>query len=136
MTQFRDKWPDMRMKHLELIQNAITRMGTNSANFKGYCLTISAAVISLSAAVSKPEIIIYSIPLIFALSILDSVYLSLEKGFRNNYDQVRRSRIESEPDFEISPSYSHGIEAYFSWSAAGFYWSIIFLMFLLFVAMK
>ena len=45
--EFRDKWPEMRMKHLELIQNAISRMGSNNANLKGYCMTMVTAVIGL-----------------------------------------------------------------------------------------
>jgi hypothetical protein len=73
--EFRDKWPEMRMKHLEFVQNAISRMGSNNANLKGYCMTMVAAVIGLSAAVSKEQIIIYSLPIVITFSVLDAAYL-------------------------------------------------------------
>lgn len=44
----------MRMKHLELLQCVISRMGNSSANAKNYCMTMVAGLLGLSAAVSKP----------------------------------------------------------------------------------
>ena len=93
--EFRDKWPEMRMKHLEFVQNAISRMGSNNANLKGYCMTMVAAVIGLSAAVSKEQIIIYSLPIVITFSVLDAAYLSLERGFRQNFDSIRRTKLDT-----------------------------------------
>lgn len=128
MTEFREKWPEMRMKHLELIQNAISRMGVNGANLKGYCMTIVAALIGLSAAVSKEQILIYSIPVVVGLSFLDAAYLALERGFRNHYDQIRKMTWDSEPDFHVYPESTSIISAYFSWSIVGFYAATILVM--------
>lgn len=128
MTEFRDKWPEMRMKHLELIQNAISRMGTNGANLKGYCMTLVAAIIGLSAAVSKQQILIYTIPIVVAFAILDSMYLALERGFRSHFDATRQLPIDSEPDFHISTEAGPFWDSFFSWSVVGFYGAMIIVM--------
>lgn len=135
MSEFKDKWPEMRMKHLELIQNALTRMGTNSTTLKGYCITVIGAVIALSAAVQRPIIIIYALPLVFGMSVLDASYLSLERGFRNRFNSVRLSKLDCEPDFDVTPSYDSFVKSYFSWSISGFYASAMILMLLLHKAM-
>ena len=122
---FRDKWPDMRMKHLELIQNALSRMGNNSANLKSYCMTMVAAIIGLSAAVSKEQIILYSLPVVGAFAFLDANYLALERGFRRHFDEVRLNPYDKQPDFLIVPTKGHSfIRAFFSWSVLAFYLGI------------
>lgn len=125
---FRDKWPEMRMKHLELTQNAITRMGTNGASLKGYCMTLVAAIIGLAAAVSKEQILIYTIPIIIGFALLDAAYLSLERGFRNHYDSIRVTQIDVQPDFHILSSGSSYWKCFLSWSVGGFYLAIIAVM--------
>lgn len=125
---YSEKWPEMRMKHLELIQNAISRMGVNGASLKGYCMTVVAALIGLSAAVSKEQILIYSIPVVIGLSLLDASYLSLERGFRTHYDDIRKRPIDAEPDFHVFPEKTSFLTAYFSWSVVGFYVSTIAVM--------
>lgn len=120
--EYRDKWPDMRMKHLELIQNALSRMGNNSASLKSYCMSMVAAIIGLAAAVSKEQIILYSLPVVLAFACLDASYLALERGFRSHFDEVRLKSIDSQPDFLIVPLKSaSAIRVFFSWSVLGFY---------------
>lgn len=110
-----DRWPDMHMKHLEMLQSVVSRMASNSANIKNYSMSISAAIIGLSAAIKKPEILFYSIPLIAIFCILDAQYLRLEKAFRDQYNSVRRQGFKEQPDFLISPS----------WKVANNLWPII-----------
>lgn len=117
------------MKHLEMVQNAITRMGANGANLKGFCMTLVAAIIGLAAAVSKEQILLYTIPVIVGFSILDGMYLSLEKGFRDHYDDVRLSTLDKEPDFQIYAKPYSLCKAYFSWSVFVFYFAVISVMF-------
>ena len=116
------------MKHLELIQNAITRMGANGANLKGYCMTIVAALIGLAAAVSKEQILIYAIPVVIGLSLLDAAYLTLERGFRDHFDEIRKMPWDSEPDFHVFPKAKSLFRAFCSWSVFGFYFSTILVM--------
>lgn len=121
-------WAEMHMKHLEMLQSVITRMGGNSASLKNYCMTISAAIIGLAAAISRPEILYYTTPLILIFGILDGHYLRLERAFRDQYNSVRCSGTAERPDFTISPSWTagHGIfSGLFSWSVWLFYMSLI-----------
>lgn len=110
------------MKHLELVQNAITRMGTNSANLKGYFMGIIAALIGLAGAVENPRLLLLGLPVVAAFAILDATYLSLEKGFRTHYDSLRVQPIDREPDFEVKPAGQGNLLAAFkSWSIWAFY---------------
>jgi hypothetical protein len=101
---FQGHWADMRMKHLELIQSVIARMGNNSTNLKNYCMTLSAGVICLAAAVQRSDILLFSLPIVIVFSILDTNYLRLERAFRDQYESTRKQHIDCQPDFLISPS--------------------------------
>ena len=50
-------WTEMHIQHLQMLQGVIARMALNSASLKNYCMTISAAIIGLAAAIQKPEIL-------------------------------------------------------------------------------
>lgn len=127
---YKDKWPEMHMKHLELIQNAITRMGTNSANLKNFAMLMIAAVIGLATSLNSISIIIFIIPIVFGFSILDAKYLQLERSFREHFDRVRVSKIDQQPDFCILPEINKSLLcAYMSWSVIGFYGAtVVFLV--------
>lgn len=121
-------WAEMHMRHLEMLQKVIARMAGNSASLKTYCMTIAAAIIGLAAAITKPEILYYTIPLILIFGLLDGHYLRLERAFRDQFESVRRSGIEERPDFLISPSWTagHGImSGFWSWSVWVFYLAIV-----------
>lgn len=123
---YRDKWPEMHMKHLELIQNAITRMGSNSANLKNFAMLMIAAVIGLATSLQTVSIIIFIIPIVIGFSILDAKYLQLERSFRDHFGKVRLSKIDQQPDFCILPEVNKPLtSAYLSWSVIGFYGATI-----------
>ncbi|MBE7660360.1 hypothetical protein [Tenacibaculum finnmarkense] len=88
-----------KIKHLEFIQNIITRMNRNSFQIKGMSITISSALLALSANNSN---ILYASIIYFSLFIfwgLDSYYLSQEKGYRDLYN---RTRIKEELDIDFN----------------------------------
>jgi hypothetical protein len=87
------------------------------------------------AAVSKEQIIIYTLPIVFAFSVLDSEYLSLERGFRAHFNSIRQKKLDNEPDFHIFPNYSGFWKCYFSWSVFGFYGAISIIMFAIYFVM-
>lgn len=125
MSEYREKWPEMRMKHLELIQGAVTRMGTSSANLKNYCMAMVAAIVGLAAAVSKEQILLHSLPVVGAFSVLDGTYLALERRFRVRYDEVRLKPLDCAPDFLMTPGSGPSFAgSFFSWSVLGFYGAI------------
>ena len=103
-----------KLKHLEFIQNIITRMNTNSFQIKGMSITITAALLALTA--SDYNILYVSI-VYFSLFIfwgLDACYLSQEKGYRELYEEVREL-TEEQIDFnlKLKKEYTEGTN---SWS--------------------
>lgn len=89
-----------KLKHLEFIQNIITRMNANSFQIKGMSITIIAALLALTA--TKFNILFASI-VYFALLVfwgLDAYYLSQEKGYRELYNEVR-NKVSEDIDFDL-----------------------------------
>ena len=83
-----------KIKHLEFIQNIITRMNTNSFQIKGMSITITSALLALYANESN---ILYASIVYFSLIIfwsLDAYYLSQEKGYRELYNRTRKLKVE------------------------------------------
>src|SRR4051812_16510555 len=72
---------EAKLKHLEFIQTAIGRMSTNSSLFKGWAVTIAAALAAFAAVDTRRAlavIVLVSTALFWAL---DGYYLWLERGF-------------------------------------------------------
>lgn len=89
-----------KLKHLEFIQNTITRMANNSFLLKGWNLTILAALIGLNKDGLDGKIILIGFVLTLVFWILDAYYLSQERIFRARYDEVRIQQ-EDEVDFSM-----------------------------------
>lgn len=136
VAEFTDRIPEMRMRHLEFIQNALSRMSDNSARLKGHCLSLVGAIVGLAAALSKDQIVIYTVPIVVGFSILDAYYLALERGFRSHYDYVRHQKLEDFPDFGIAPKHRQSsLKAFFSLSVFGFYGAVAVVMTLIYIFM-
>lgn len=89
-----------KLKHLELIQNAINRLANSSFFLKGWTVIFVAAVLGFAAKDSKPMYVwLAMIPAVF-FWILDGFYLNQEQRFRRLYDAVRETD-ESEIDFSM-----------------------------------
>ena len=72
--------------YLSILQGIISRMASNSASSKTWCITIVSAILVLLSNNSKPELLhIALIPVILFL-FLDAYYLGLERSFRNRYN--------------------------------------------------
>lgn len=72
--------------HLQICQTVIQRMAANSAACKGWCITLVSAILVLVADKSKPKYAyIALIPTTLFLA-LDTYYLSLERRFRESYN--------------------------------------------------
>lgn len=73
-------------KHLEIMQDVIRRMATNSSSLKAWCVTIVSAIIVVVVSKDKPAYVsIALIPTIMFCG-LDMYYLALEKRFRKAYE--------------------------------------------------
>ena len=79
---------DAKLKHLEFIQAVIGRMATNSFLFKGWAITIAAALASFAAVDTKPGLLVIAIVSTLMFWLLDGYYLWLERRFRDLYESV------------------------------------------------
>ena len=92
-----------KQRHLEFIQNVISRMAQNSFLLKGWAITLIAALFAVfSSNLNKIYISIAYFPILMFWA-LDAYYLSQERRFRALYDIIRQ-RQESEIDFSMDTS--------------------------------
>ena len=98
-----------KLKHLEFIQSIITRMNTNSFQLKGMSVTISAALLALTATEFNmlfASIVYFSLLIFWGL---DAYYLSQEKGYRELYNEVRTAKEENiDFDLKLKKEYIKG----------------------------
>jgi hypothetical protein len=92
-----------KIKHLELIQNSITRMASNSFLLKGWTVTIVSAIFVLAQKDSNNLFLLVAIMPIIAFWVLDSFFLRQERLFRGLYDEVRQLN-EANIDFSMNTS--------------------------------
>ena len=109
--------------HLNIIESAITRMAGNSLQIKCWSLAIVSAAIVLSRSV----IIVACVLPVMLFCYLDVNYLSLEKAYRNLYDEVRQ-KDDSEIDFSMHFTPVPKKDSFKSWSVWPFYLSMVALL--------
>lgn len=102
--------------HLNMIQSVITRMASNSLQVKCWCITIVSATIILS----RSSIIATCVLPVLLFFCLDVRYLSLEKAYRDLYDEVRK-KDDSSIDFSMEYKPVSKMKALRSWSIWLFY---------------
>ena len=77
-----------RAKHLEFLQNVVTRMNTNSFQIKGWTVTIVSALLALYAATDNVAFVPLGLLPVFLFWFLDAYYLSQERKFRGLYEDA------------------------------------------------
>ncbi len=125
------------LKYLEILQAVITRMATNSANCKAWCVALVTAIFLLSVNNNKPGYFIIGLFVIILFAYLDSSYLSLESQFRKRYDdflaKLNQGTVDEKDLFIIKPLGTTGRitrdiwTSFKSWSIYPFY-GILFIM--------
>ena len=93
-----------RLKHLEMIQQVITRMANNSFLIKGWSLTLLAALLALALRDKIYQMLWISIIPVTMFWILDSYFLRQEMLFRKLYDKYRIQDQETRTDFSMDTS--------------------------------
>ncbi len=93
---------EKKLKHLEFIQNVITRMNSNSFMIKGWAVTLVAALFALSAKEANTKYYIIAFIPILAFWILDGFFIATERRFRDLY-KVATGKTESTVDFNMNP---------------------------------
>lgn len=92
---------DAQIKHLEFLQNIITRMNTNSFQIKTFAITVLAALLAVYA--STKDAVFFIVPMYssFLFGLLDAFYLQQERKFRGIYNAILTNKgIKIEP-FEM-----------------------------------
>ena len=85
-----------KMKHLEFVQNVITRMNTNSFQLKGWAITIVSALLALFAS-SDNEVLYIFVAIVPTLIFwfLDAYYLQQERKFIGLYNDITDGKEKS-----------------------------------------
>mgnify|MGYP001236683907 CR=1 FL=1 len=97
-----------KIKHLEFIQNIITRMNSNSFMLKAWTITLVSALFALAANDSNMDYVLVSYIAIPVFWILDGFYISQERQYRGLYADVAKKN-QNEIDFSLDASdYNNG----------------------------
>ncbi|MFA5643973.1 MAG: hypothetical protein WC928_00385 [Patescibacteria group bacterium] len=90
-----------KRKHLEFIQNIISRMAGNLFFLRGWTITLIGALLALFSKANNSDYVIYFLIVItLVFWILDGYFLSQERLFRDLYNHVRKLK-EEEIDFSM-----------------------------------
>ena len=111
----REKDREEVIKHLEMIQVIINRLGRDSFLIKGWSTVIPSVIVLFAIRYDMPfgyNVFLLIFLLIFPVIFwrLDAYYLWKERLFRGLYDEVRK---QSNTDFDMQ--WSQGVERKNSW---------------------
>jgi hypothetical protein len=129
---------EKKLKHLEFLQQVITRMNANSFLVKGWAISLVAAILALEAKAPNSRYLSLITTLIFWL--LDAFYLSQERQYRSLYNAVRQ-KDENDINFDMNATvYNSGrnkwLKSFFSFTLCIFYITILFLIAIFFILFK
>jgi hypothetical protein len=92
-----------KRKHLEMIQGVVNRMASNQFLFKGWSITLIAAIATFSADGNNPAMMAIPVVATLLFWFVDAYYLMLERAFRNLYNEVI-AKDEDEIDYKMNIS--------------------------------
>lgn len=108
---------DSKVKHLELIQEVISRIGGNLFILKGWTITLVIALLTLAAKDTKGFYLLFAFISILIFWLLDGYFLSVERCYRGLYDSVRKKK---DKDINFSMDYSPFYRGKNTWAKAMF----------------
>ena len=79
---------DDKIKHMDYIQDIVTRMNTNSFQMKGWMVVIVSALLAIYADNNNGLYVLFALLPTFIFWGLDSYYLQQERKFRGVYNDV------------------------------------------------
>lgn len=121
-----DKLLDLKIAQLGMIQSAIGRMSSYSANAKNYCTTILAAVVALAAQNGSARLFLGAVIATIFFGAIDLYYLTLEVRFREAYGDAANTLYDA--DLSVRPTKGnrkHAFKAARSASIVLFYGPIL-----------
>jgi hypothetical protein len=93
-----------RLKHLEMLQQIITRMASNSFLVKGWSVTLLSAILVLTAKDKVYAMGWVAVIPVAAFWLLDGFFLRQERLFRKLYDRYRSQSQDTPTDFSMDTS--------------------------------
>lgn len=115
---------DLMIAHLSMIQGIIGRMSGFSASAKNFCITICAAIIAVGFQNGAPMLSWAALGVVVLFFLMDTYYLSLERRYREFYEEVTKRSADAEPDLSMKAerlTISHFAKAMGSVSVLPFY---------------
>ena len=94
---------DRKLKHLDIAQGVINRMGQFSFLLKGWSVILVSGLFALAAKETNPLFVYLAYLPAIAFWILDGYYLYQERLYRQLYEDIR-SREPEQIDFGMNPS--------------------------------
>ena len=130
-----------KIKHLEFIQNIITRMNTNSFQIKGMAIAIVSALLAVYASEKNPDFVLVTIFPLILFWFLDSYYLTQERKFRGVYNDLLKGNPNNLKPFEMRPDLYKGGKysfwsVFFSKTIRTIYLTVSVIMTLIFLYLK
>lgn len=115
-----------KLKHLELIQGVISRMGGNLFTLRGWMITLIVGLSALFLEFGGFELQIILIIVVFIFWVHDGYFLAMERRYRDLYNKVRKMNnddIDFSMDIKEFEGYSKNTVLYcmFSKTIAFFY---------------
>lgn len=108
---------ETKIKHLEFIQNVITRMASNSFLLKGWSATLVSATFALAAKDANQAFAIIAYIPITTFWILDGYFLSQEKQYRDLFAAIA---TKNENDIDLSMDASEYNKGENTWGSSCF----------------
>ncbi len=93
-----------RLKHLEMLQQVITRMTSNSFLVKGWSVTLLSAILVMTAKDKVYAMGWVAVVPIAAFWLIDGFFLREERLFRKLYDCYRSQPQDTPTDFSMDTS--------------------------------
>lgn len=97
---------EVKIRYLEMIQNIMTRMSTNSFMLKGWAVTLIAGIFALSAKEANPIYFLLAYVPAILFWLLDAYYLMLERQYKHLYN-LSTEKAVSDIDFKIKRPKAH-----------------------------
>ena len=93
--------------YLNILQSVTSRMASNSAGCKSWCITLTSAIIVLLINSDKQQYVYVAFIPIIMFMLLDCYYLAMEKSFRAKYNAFIQKLHENQATksdlFVVSP---------------------------------
>ena len=114
-----DKFSPEKIKHLEFVQDVITRMNSNSFQMKGWMVAIVSALLAVYASTTNKSFALVAILPAIIFWFLDTYYLWQERKFRGVYNDVAGITKNNKIELFAMPVNLYTGDKYSYWNVFG-----------------